>query len=51
MNNYDENLPDKIVPLNMVPNNDEVSCKFLGIQLDDKLNFKSHFKQLYIKIT
>ena len=51
MNNYDENLPDKIIPLNMVPNNDEVSCKFLGIQLDDKLNFKSHFKQLYIKIT
>ena len=48
MNNYDENLPDKITPLNMVPNPDEPAYKFLGIQLDSKLNFKHHFKQLHI---
>ena len=51
MNNYDEDLPDKIVPLNMVPNIQEISCKFLGIELDEKLNFKAHFKKLYIKIS
>ena len=38
MNNHDENLPDKITPLNMVPNQDEPAYKFLGIQLDSKLN-------------
>ena len=51
MNNHDENLPDKITPLNMVPNPDEPAYKFLGIQLDSKLNFKHHFKQLYIRVS
>ena len=51
MNNYDENTHDKISPLIMVPNPNEPAYKFLGIQLDSKLNFKHHFKNLHIRVS
>ena len=51
MNNHDENIPDKISPLTMVPNPNEPAYKFLGIQLDSKINFKHHFKNLHIRVS
>ena len=50
MNNYDENLPENITPLDMIPNQKEDSTKLLGLMLDNKLNWKPHFKKMYAKV-
>ncbi len=50
MNNHYENLPEKITPLDMIPNNKEDSAKLLGLMLDNKLNFKPHFKKMHANV-
>lgn len=41
----------KIIPINLIPNPEETSTKLLGIQIDNKLNFKNHFKHLHGRLT
>jgi hypothetical protein len=50
MNNENEFNISKIVSLQLVPNPEEESAKFLGLYLDEKLTLKCHFKQMHIKI-
>ena len=51
LNEPNENDISKIIPISLVPNGEEQAVKLLGIQLDEKLNFKAHFKQLHTKIS
>ena len=51
MNNSNEHDLTKIIPINLVPNPEEDSVRLLGIQIDDKLNFKAHFKYLHSKVS
>lgn len=40
----------KICPLRMVPNNEESTFKFLGINIDNKLNLSYHLKSIHGKV-
>ena len=51
MNNINEHDITKIIPISLVPNPDENSVKLLGIQIDEKFDFKAHFKVLHGKIS
>ena len=50
MNNPNEHNITKIIQIKLVPNPEESSAKILGILIDEKLNFKEHFKFLHSKI-
>lgn len=50
LNNPNEHNLTKIIPINLLPNSEETSVRLLGIQLDEKLNFKEHFKYLHGKV-
>ena len=50
LNNVNEWNMDKYIPISLIPNSDESSTRLLGVQLDDNLNFKDHFKQLHGKV-
>ena len=51
MNNANENDISKIIPVSLIPNNEETSVRVLGILIDNKLNYKDHFKYLHGKLT
>lgn len=50
MNDANEHDISKIIPISMVPNPEDTSVKALGVYIDDKLNFKNHFKHLHGKV-
>lgn len=50
LNNPNEHNLTKIIPINIVPNPEESSIRLLGIQIDEKLNYKEHFKYLHGKV-
>ena len=50
MNNPNENIITKIIPVNLIPSPEEDSVRLLGIQIDEKLNYKAHFKHLHGKV-
>ena len=52
MNNPLENNISKIIPINIITEKDpeETSSRLLGVLIDEKLNFKDHFKYLHGKI-
>lgn len=41
----------KIIPVSLIPNLNDSSVKLLGIYLEDKLNFKDHFRFMHKKIS
>ncbi len=53
-NNENEHLPEKIVKLNLTgshnPEDKDQSARHLGVQIDDKLNFKAHFNLLHKRL-
>lgn len=51
LNNHDENFPNKISRIKSIPNVDEFSIKILGINIDNKLNFKAHVDYVHSKIS
>lgn len=51
LNNPNENNLTKIIPISLIPNHEEFSVKLLGIQMDEKLNYKEHFKYLHSKVS
>jgi exonuclease III len=50
LNNPNEHNLTKIIPITIVPNPEESSIRLLGIQIDEKLNYKEHFKYLHGKV-
>ena len=51
LNNPNESDISKIIPVSIVPNQNEQTIKLLGIQFDDNLNYKVHMNKLHTKIT
>ena len=41
----------KIIPITLIPTPDEPSARLLGIFIEDKLNFKDHFKHMHSKVS
>ena len=50
-NSDNENIPEKIIKLNTVPNESENSVRHLGVFYDNELSFKFHCKHVYAKVS